>query len=186
MYKLDKIFLRLAKDTLQLYHAITGKSKFNLANKLLLIGATIEFCAFLILSIQLALMESYIISALILPGTILCVMSYRLGRRENIDTEALEAYAKDNGAMVKPEYYHRLYLIPGRINCWGGIVFMSIPPWGISSTLWLGIFIRGLSYHVVMTEDLPPGKNVFEKIKDKVKSINLAPVTLKPVKVHGE
>lgn len=182
---LDKGLLRLAKDTLQLYHAIVGKGKFHLANKLLLIGITVEGCSYMIMSIMCAISELYFFSGFIMLGAIFAFLVFKLGKKENAETEILEKRAKESGSMIPPEYYNAIYLVGARVACWGGIFFVALPPYSISSLLWGGIFIRGFSYYVVMTEDLPPGKSIFEKVKDKIKSIDLVPATLKPVKVNG-
>lgn len=184
MKKLDKLFLRLAKDTLQLYHAATGKSKFDLANKTALIGATIEICCFIIMSISIAIIGFYILSGLFLLGILMALLNLKMTRKECSDLEILEKRAKESGLMVPP-YIYDSFQRQGRFSAIFGPIFMVIPPYGISTILFFGIFLRGLSYYILMIEDLPSGKNIFEKIKDKVKSINLVPATLKPVKVNG-
>jgi len=184
MEKLDKLFLRLAKDTLQLYHAATGKGKFDLANKTVLIGVTIEVCCFLIISISIAILGAYVISGFFLIGVLLALLDLKLTKKECSDLEILERNAKESGLMVPP-YVYDSFRRQGRFSAIFGPIFMVIPPYDISTILFFGIFLRGLSYYILMIEDLPPGKNIFEKIKDKIKSINLAPATLKPVKVNG-
>lgn len=182
--KIDKLFLRLAKDTLQLYHAVTGKGKFDLANKTALVGATIEICCFTIMSISFAILGLYIVSGFFLTGLPLAYINLKMTKSECARLEILEKYAKEGGLMLPPDIY-RFFQKQARVSTIFGLIFMAIPPYDISTILFFGIFLRGLSYYVVMIEDLPPGKNVFEKVKDKIKSVNLVPVTLKPVKVNG-
>lgn len=182
--KIDKLFLRLAKDTLQLYHVVTGKGKFCLANKMTLVGAILEAGSFFIMSISMAIMGFYFISFLFVSGIIMTGLNFYMTRKEYRDFEILEKYAKESGLMIPPSIYI-YYRKQGRFSTILGVIFMAIPPYDLSTVLFFGIFLRGLSYYIVALEDLPPGKNVFAKIKNKIKSINLVPATLKPVKVNG-
>lgn len=181
---IDKLFLRLAKDTLQLYHAATGKGKFDLANKTVLIGGTIEICCFIIVSINIALAGVYFLSCFLLIGVPLAYLNLRLTKKEYYHLEILEKHAKEGGLMLPPDTY-RFFQKQGRFSTIFGLIFMAIPPYDISTILFFGIFLRGLSYYVVILKDFPLGKNILAKIKDKIKAINLAPATLKPIKING-
>ena len=183
--KIDKLFLRLAKDTLQLYHAATGKGKFCLANKMALIGVVLEGGIFLIMSISLALIGFYLISFFFLCGVLMAFFNFYETRGEYRDLERLEGYAKESGTMIQPSIYNSLQR-QGRYSTIISLIFMAISPFDLYTALFFGIFLRGLSYYVAVLKDLPPGKNIFEKIKNKIKSINLAPAILKPVKVNGK
>lgn len=182
--KIDKLFLRLAKDTLQLYHAATGKGKFDLARKIGLISMVLESGCFVIMSISLAIVGLYFISFLFLIGGIVTYFNFKNIKSECKYIEALEKQAKESGLMVPPSAYS-LSQTQGRLGAIMGLIFMTIPPYDVSTALFFGIFLRGLSYYVIMIENQPGGKNIFEKVKNKIKSINLVPATLKPVKVNG-
>ena len=184
----DKVMLRFARDTLQLYHALTGKGKFRLALTLMYISGTIQIVTILactyLFTVKYGVLHPltilYVIFSFFFPLLIAVSLRQDIILFKLIERE--EERAKENGALASPDTY-QVYYRAGRYWIIMSPIIILIPPPAMIDFFWVGAIIYALANYIVCVDNLPPGKTIFEKIKNKIQSLAQAPAMPEPVKI---
>lgn len=184
----DKIMLRLARDTYQLYSFIAGEDKYRCAFVLYCVA---WFVLVVSMTTHGALMVIYdgpiiiniflsTLSTLYLP---LCYFSIKQHIKSIKLIKEIEEISKEHGLMVPPDLYDAFYK-SGRFWAIFSFIFILLPPHNMLTIFYAGGLILAVSEYIVCIDNVPPGKNIFERIKDKVKTLVEASAMPEPVKVE--